>query len=106
GTGFVSFLVAKHKTKRNQKANFPLWHEISRRRGSGSVTSASSDPAASSGCTRILQGDWEAAHRLHRLALAVLSDASPRYSIPGVRFDIEEVTETRASSSTTSRTHN
>ncbi|ETO69010.1 hypothetical protein F444_14291 [Phytophthora nicotianae P1976] len=37
--------------------------------------------------------DWEAAHRLHRLALAVLSDASSRYSIPRVRFDIEEVTE-------------
>ncbi|ETI54939.1 hypothetical protein F441_02303 [Phytophthora nicotianae CJ01A1] len=43
--------------------------------------------------TRRIQGDWEAAHRLHRLALAVLNDASPRYSIPRVRFDIEEVTE-------------
>ncbi|ETL80671.1 hypothetical protein L917_18857, partial [Phytophthora nicotianae] len=43
--------------------------------------------------TRRLQGDWEAAHRLHRLALAVLSDASSRYSIPRVCFDIQEVTE-------------
>ncbi|ETK79721.1 hypothetical protein L915_14442, partial [Phytophthora nicotianae] len=40
--------------------------------------------------TRRLKGDGEAAHRLHRLALALLSDASPRYSIPRVRFDIEE----------------
>ncbi|EGZ22590.1 hypothetical protein PHYSODRAFT_330351 [Phytophthora sojae] len=40
-----------------------------------------------------LHRDWEAASRLRHSALLLLSEASPRYSIPRVRFDINNVTD-------------
>jgi hypothetical protein len=38
-------------------------------------------------------GDWEAAARIRRCGLAMLYESRPQFSLPRVRFDIEEITE-------------